>query len=63
LGFVTARIRDEIFGIHFRSRAVALRQNTVVLSYSWFRHIEASALQFGVQALIVSGDNGLIDCG
>jgi hypothetical protein len=30
---------------------------------SRFCHIEASALQFGVQALIVSGNNGLNDCG
>jgi hypothetical protein len=29
---------------------------------SWFCHIEASALRFGVQALIVSGDIGLHDC-
>jgi hypothetical protein len=26
---------------------------------SWFRHIEALTVGFGVQALMVSGDNGL----
>jgi hypothetical protein len=26
---------------------------------SWFRHIEAPTVRFGVQALIVSDDNGL----
>jgi hypothetical protein len=30
---------------------------------SWFCHIEASALQFLGHALIVSGNNGLNDCG
>jgi hypothetical protein len=30
---------------------------------SWFCHIEASALQFVVLALIVSGKNGLNDRG
>jgi hypothetical protein len=30
---------------------------------SWFCHIEASALQFLRHALIVSGNNGLNDCG
>jgi len=42
-----------------QSFALALLQCGKV---SWFRHIEASALQFVVQALIVSGDNGLNCC-
>jgi hypothetical protein len=57
LEFVTARIGDDKFGINF---ALALLHCGKV---SRFCHIEASALQFGVQALIVSGNNGLNDCG
>jgi hypothetical protein len=57
LGFVTARIGDDLFGLIF---TLALLQCGKV---SWFCHIEASALQFVGQALIVSGNNGLNDCG
>jgi hypothetical protein len=44
---------DDGVEIDRRTGRIALRQA------SWFGHIEASAVRFVVQALMVSGDNGL----
>jgi hypothetical protein len=52
-GFVTAWIDDERCEVDLGINVLHCDKA------SWFRHIEAPTVRFGVLALIVSGDNGL----